>query len=147
MEELLQLKEYLTGARYDEAMMLVEELEEMAKDDKITRIGSYGVILLMHLAKQDVEQRTTRSWDLSIDEALDKIHDSNARRKAKGTYLNTLELREMLEAKFYHALKRASAEIYGGQYSAKELAQLVDKDVLVEKALYLILTYQPESED
>lgn len=144
MEEILQLKEYLLEARYDEALLLVDELEEMAKDDKITRIGSYAVVLMMHLIKQEVEQKTTRSWDLSILEALDRIHDSNSRRKAHGIYLKAPELRETLEAKFSHALRRASAEIHEGKFTVRELVHLVNKAGIVEKALHLILTYQPD---
>lgn len=144
MEEILQLREYLLEARYDEALLLIDELEEMAKDDKITRIGSYAVVLLMHLVKQEIEQRTTCSWDLSITEALDRIHDSNARRKAHGVYLKTTELRETLEAKFGHALRRAAAEIHDGKFTAKELAHLINKPLIIDKALDLILTYEPD---
>lgn len=144
MEEIMQLKEYLLEARYDEALLLIDELEEMAKDDKITRISSYAVVLLMHLIKQEVEQRTTRSWDLSIAEALDRIHDSNARRKAHGVYLKTPELRETLETKFGHALRRAAAEIHDGKFTAKELAHVVNKTLITDKALDLILSYEPD---
>ncbi|MGK7900950.1 MAG: hypothetical protein AB4352_05950 [Hormoscilla sp.] len=31
------------------ALAIAEELEEMSRDDKITAIGSYGVILMLHL--------------------------------------------------------------------------------------------------
>ena len=34
----------------------------MAKDDKIDRMASYIQVLLVHLLKQAVEQRTTKSW-------------------------------------------------------------------------------------
>ncbi|MFY7997340.1 MAG: DUF29 family protein [Candidatus Kapaibacteriota bacterium] len=144
MDEILQLREYLVEARYDEALLLIDEMEEMAKDDKITRIGSYAVVLLVHLIKQEVEQRTTRSWDVSIAEALDRIHDSNARRKAHGVYLKAPELQAIMEAKFGHALRRAASEIHDGKFTAKELVRLVDKVPLIGKALHLILTYQPD---
>ena len=147
MEEILQLKEYLLEARYDEALLLIDELEEMVKDDKITRIGSYAVILIMHIVKQEVEQRTTRSWDLSIAEAVDRIHDSNSRRKSRGVYLQESELRESLESKFHHALRRAAAEIHEGKFTAKELAHLVQEQAIIDKALHLILTYNPNDEE
>lgn len=147
MDEILQLKQYLLEARYDEALMLADELEEMAKDDKITRISSFAVILMMHLVKQEVEQRTTRSWDLSIAEAVDRIYDSNSRRKSHGSYLQESELRETLEAKFHHALRRAAAEIHEGKFTAKELVRIVQRQAIIDKALHLILTYNPNDEE
>ena len=44
----------------------VEEMEEMAKDDKINKIYSFTVIMLLHLIKKHAEKRTTRSWEYSI---------------------------------------------------------------------------------
>ena len=143
MEEILQLKQYMTESRYSEAFLLVEEMEEMAKDDKITRISSYSVILLIHLIKREAEQRTTRSWNLSIEEALDKIHDSNARRKAHRMYLNDSELREVLATKYPHALRRAAAETLEGSLDAKQLDVRVDRAIVLDKAMNLICTYQP----
>ena len=61
MEEILELRQHLEAHRYEEAMMLVEEMDEMAKDDKITHISSFAEIILIHLIKQSVERRTTRS--------------------------------------------------------------------------------------
>lgn len=61
MEELLELKQLLHEGRLDEALQLVNELEEMSLSDKINKIDSYGVILLIHLIKQNAEKRSTRS--------------------------------------------------------------------------------------
>ena len=66
MEELLTLRQYIEERNYDQALELVAELEEMSKEDKISKIFSYAVILLLHLIKQQAEQRTTRSWNFSI---------------------------------------------------------------------------------
>ena len=52
MEELLTLKGLLYQGKIPEALELVEELEEMSKSDKINKIFSYGVILLLHLIKK-----------------------------------------------------------------------------------------------
>lgn len=51
MEELLELKTLLTQGNIPDALVLVEEMTEMSKDDKINKIYSYGVILLLHLIR------------------------------------------------------------------------------------------------
>jgi hypothetical protein len=142
MEEILQLKEYLIHHRYDDAMLLVEELEDMAKDDKITRIGSFAEILLLHLIKQDVERRTTRSWDDSILRAVEQITRTNKRRKAGGYYLVGEELREALEETYFAALRRASREAFDGEYSAEELQVRFDKENIMNKAMTMLESEQ-----
>lgn len=64
MEELLTLRELLIKGDMTGALAIVDELEEMSRDDKINNIRSYAVILLMHLIKQKAENRTTKSWEL-----------------------------------------------------------------------------------
>lgn len=49
MEELLELKTLLIHGNIPDALVLVEEMTEMSKDDKINKISSYAKILLMHL--------------------------------------------------------------------------------------------------
>ena len=39
-------------------------------------------VLLLHLMKQAIEHRTTKSWDVSILNACDQIRRLNKRRKA-----------------------------------------------------------------
>ncbi|CCQ51027.1 conserved hypothetical protein [Crocosphaera watsonii WH 8502] len=70
MEELFILKELFLSGNVTDALVLVEELTEMSKDDKLNKIFSFGKILLLHLIKQAAEKRKTRSWDLSIANAV-----------------------------------------------------------------------------
>jgi hypothetical protein len=86
MEELLELKALLTGGNISEALLLVEEMTEMSKDDKLNKIFSFSIILLLHLIKQQAEKRTTRSWEVSIRNSVRQIQRSNKRRKASGNY-------------------------------------------------------------
>ncbi|MFN5965255.1 MAG: DUF29 family protein, partial [Pseudanabaena sp.] len=120
MEELLALKEFLLKGDIDGALGIVDELEEMSRDDKINNIRSYAVILLMHLIKQKVENRTTRSWELSIRNSIRGIQTKNQRRKAGGTYLNTEELRLAIAEAYPEAVDRASVEVEEGRYEPKE---------------------------
>lgn len=114
MEELLTLRELLIKGDMSGALAIVDELEEMSRDDKINNIRSYAVVLLMHLIKQQAENRTTRSWDLSIRNSIRNIQTKNKRRKAGGTYLNTDELRLAILEAYPEALDRAAAEVEEG---------------------------------
>jgi hypothetical protein len=140
MEELLALKDFLLKGDIDGALGIVDELEEMSRDDKINNIRSYAVILLMHLIKQKVENRTTRSWELSIRNSIRGIQTKNQRRKAGGTYLNTEELRLAISEAYPEAVDRASAEVEEGRYEPKELAQLVNRQGICDRAMILIST-------
>jgi hypothetical protein len=88
MQELLDLKDRLLQGDIAGALVIVEDLEEMSRDDKVSNIRSYAKILLLHLIKQQAENRTTRSWDISIRNAALEIQSKNKRRKAGGNYLN-----------------------------------------------------------
>lgn len=68
MEELITLRKYIEAKNYQEALALIDELEEMSKDEKINKIESYIVILLVPLIKQKAENRTTKSWNLPVDQ-------------------------------------------------------------------------------
>jgi len=138
MEELLELKTLLNQGKIPDALLLVEEMTEMSREDKINKIYSYGVILLLHLIKQQAEQRTTRSWDLSIRNAVRQINRTNKRRKANGYYLERLELKETLAEAYYSALDGASLEAFEGCYSSEELATMINYDRLITEALTLI---------
>ena len=138
MEELLELKTLLIQGNIPDALVLVEEMTEMSKDDKINKIGSYAKILLLHLIKRQAEKRSTRSWDLSIANAVDEIQKTNRRRKAGETYLTWDELETALAESYRLALVGAAAEAFEGRYSSKELAQMVDYDRLIADALALI---------
>ena len=119
-------------------MLIVEELEEMSKSDKLNKIFSYGIILLLHLIKQTAENRTTRSWNLSIRNSVKQIQRSNSREKAKGTYMSETELAATLEDAYYLALEKAAIEAFEGQYEAEELNKLVQQEEIIKKAMNLI---------
>jgi hypothetical protein len=135
MEELSVLRQYIEQGRYSDALLFIDELEEMSKEDKLNKIFSYGLILLIHLIKKHAEQRTTRSWDFSIDHAVLQIKRTNRRRKAGGAYASPEELKEVLEEAFELALKKAALEVFEGGLDEGELAKKVDKKAIVDEAL------------
>jgi Domain of unknown function DUF29 len=105
MEELLALRRYIEQQRYTEALELLAEMEEMSREDKVNKIYSFAEILLLHLIKQRAEQRTTRSWDLSIRNAALHIAPVNKRYKSMGTYLSESELCEVLTEAYQPTLE------------------------------------------
>ncbi|TVQ46298.1 MAG: DUF29 family protein [Gloeocapsa sp. DLM2.Bin57] len=140
MEELLEVKELLLAGNVADALLLIDDLTEMSKDDKLNKIFSFGKVLLLHLLKQKVEKRTTRSWDLSIANAVKEIQRTNKRRKTGGTYLTEEELKETLEDAYDLALKATAKEAFEGEYTGQEIAKMVSKDVIIGEAVALILS-------
>lgn len=138
MEELFALKDLLLKGDIPGALAIVDELEEMSRDDKINNIRSYGVILLLHLIKQQAENRTTRSWELSIRNSVRGIQTKNKRRKSGGYYLNSEELRLALEEAYSEAIDRAAIEVEEGRYETSELEALVNREEVINRALTLI---------
>ncbi len=139
MEELLTLKELLLKGNVPEALAIVEELEEMSRKDIIKTIRSYAVVLLLHLIKQQAENRTSRSWEVSIRNSVREIQRENKRRKAGGYYLSTEELLETLEEAYLNAIDQASLEVEEGRYEPEELEQLVNREEILNRAIALIL--------
>jgi Domain of unknown function DUF29 len=147
MEELLNLRTAIEAGRYNDALVIISEMEEMAKSDKTHKIRSYMAILLIHLVKQAAEKRTTRSWTLSIQNAVDEIRDVNVRRESGGWYLNEQELRTSLDEKLPAALKRAAIEAFEGACTARQLAASIDTEAIKAEALHYILNGYPEDEE
>ena len=146
MEELWELRRYVEAGDVDAAFALLDEMEEMSRDDKITRIRSYMKVLLTHLIKQAVEKRTSRSWDVSIRNALDEIAAHNKRRKAGGWYLTCDELAETLREAYELALDRAALEAFGGAYSAGDVRAMHDPVALLQEAMQLIAQTQESTQ-
>ena len=143
MEELLELKALLLKGDIKGSLAIVEELEDMSKNGIISTIRGYAVILLLHLIKQQAENRTTRSWDVSIRNSVREIQRQNKRRKAAGYYLSDEELTETLNDAYLNALDAASLEVELGRYQSEEIEAIIDKNKLISDAFLLIKTFSP----
>ena len=139
MEELTTLKEYIEAKNYQEALLLIDELEAMSKEDKLQKVRSYFTIMLVHLIKQAAEQRTTRSWDFSVRNAAREIRYVNKRRKSGGYYASEQELGELVEEAYAAAIDKASLEAFEGMYSEQELEARIEVDTVKKQALALVL--------
>jgi len=134
MEELDELRILVQNGDYEAALALIDELDAMSRDDKLTKIESYMHILLLHCIKQAAERRTTRSWDFSIAEAARRIAKVDKRRKSGGWYLPTEELQEALANEYEAALRRATLEVHAGLHTPEQLATLVDRHTVLTVA-------------
>ncbi|MGL5941480.1 MAG: DUF29 family protein [Waterburya sp.] len=138
MEELIELRKSIENQNYTKALQIIDELEEMSVEDKLNKIYSYMIVLLLHLIKQSAEKKLTRSWDLSIANSVKQINRTNKRRKAGGYYAKQQDLEEIIDDAFEIALKGAAIEAFGGDYSQEELLKLIDPQKIKNKALSLI---------
>ena len=138
MEELLELRKSITSGDYAKALEIVDELEAMSKEDKLEKIYSYAIILLLHLIKQEAEQRTTKSWDVSIKNSVERINRTNKRRKSGGYYAKKSELQEIIDDAVNPALRNASLEAFEGSCSEEELLESIDLDLIKNKALAML---------
>lgn len=143
MEELLELKALLLKGDIKGSLAIVEELEDMSKNGIISTIRGYAVILLLHLIKQQAENRTTRSWDVSIRNSVREIQRQNKRRKAAGYYLSDEELTDTLNDAYLNALDAASLEVEAACYQSEQLEAIINKNKLISDAFILIKTVSP----
>ena len=138
MEELLELRKSITSGHYAKALSIVDELEVMSKEDKLEKIYSYAIILLLYLIKQEAEQRTTKSWDVSIENSVERINRINKRRKSGGYYAKKSELQEIIDDAVNPALRNASLEAFEGSCSEEQLREMIDLDLIKNKVLEML---------
>lgn len=135
MEELETLRHYIESGDLGGALTVLDEMEAMSKEDKINRIRSYLVVLLMHMVKESIEQRTTRSWQNSIRLALHQIERHNKRRRADGYYVPAEDMPQLVTEAMETAIIAASTEVLAGSLSPEEVEERIDCKALVAQAL------------
>lgn len=138
MEELIELRHNIQIGNYVKALQIVDELEAMSVEDKLNKIFSYAIVLLLHIIKENAETRLTKSWKLSINNSAKQINRINKRRKSGGYYAKEADLKEIIDDAFELALEGAAIEAFGGVYSEAELLAKIDVEVIKEKALSLL---------
>ena len=138
MYEIEELRKKLEAQDYIGALQIIDEIDEMSREDKLNKIYSYMVILLLHLIKQQAEQRTTSSWDRSIFNSIDNINRTNKRRKSEGYYANSDVLQEIIDEAYPRAIKEASFEAFEGKLTVNQLEEKVDRDSIKRKAISLL---------
>ena len=138
MDELLELRKKVENQDYQGALSIINELEEMSVEDKLNKIESYMIILLMHLIKQSVEKRTTSSGNRSVSNSVKGINKTNKRRRSGGHYAESVTISQMLYEAYTDAIEEASYEAFEGKYTVDQLDTVADKNQIIEKAMSLI---------
>jgi hypothetical protein len=148
VQELIDLKKSIVEGRYQDALNIIDELEGMGKQAILRNLESFLVRLLIHLIKNQVEKRLTNSWAASISDSIRQIKKLNLKDNKKSYYINQNEWSEDLEEAFEVAILDASIEVSGGIYTPIQLAEIVNKEQVIDLALSLIaLTYQYSAKD
>ena len=147
-QELIDLRTSILEGRYQDALNIVDELDWMSKKGTLRTIKSYLIRLLIHLIKNQVEQRLTNSWAASIRGSVVEILDYNLKDNKTSYYVNLNEWETMIEEIFDLAVGEASTEVMEGEYTPFELLEMIDKSqIFTTTQTFLALTYNYSLKD
>ncbi|MEK0181470.1 MAG: DUF29 family protein [Oscillatoriales cyanobacterium] len=142
VQELIDLKICILEGRNEDALAIVDELEGMSKQATLRNIGSFLLILLIHLIKNQVEQRLTNSWAASIANSIRGIKKLNLKDNKTSYYINDSEWEPFLFDELEAAIREASREVLEGKLSRAQLNLRVDREQIMAIATgLLLLTY------
>ncbi|MEG4235455.1 DUF29 family protein [Microcoleus sp. Pol11C3] len=142
VQELRDLRNCILEGRNEEAIAIVDELEGMSKQSTLRNIGSFLLILLIHLIKNQVEQRLTNSWATSIANSVRGIKKLNLKDNKTSYDINADEWELFIEDELEAAIREASREVLEGKLSRAQLAKRVDREPIILMATqFLSLTY------
>ncbi|MFW9259116.1 DUF29 family protein [Nostoc sp. CALU 546] len=142
-QELIDLKNSILEGRYADALVIVDELEGMSKQAILRNIESYLNILLIHLIKNQIEQRLTGSWVNSIRNSIKQIKKLNIKDNKNSYYINQDEWEMLiLEEVIEDAIADASLEVLNGNYTRSQLSAILDRNQILTTANeFIALTY------
>ncbi len=86
-QELIGLRTSILEGRYADALAIVDELEGMSKQAILRNIESFLVKMLVHLIKNQIEQRLTNYWVASISASLRQIQKLNLKENKTSYYI------------------------------------------------------------
>jgi Domain of unknown function DUF29 len=142
-QELIDLRASILEGRYNDALAIVDELEGMSKQAILRTIQSYLLILLIHLIKNQIEQRLTGSWVNSIRNSIREIQKLNIKDNKTSYYIKKNEWESWIEEEVIEdAIADASEEVMNGQFTRSQLSEMLDRPQLFQIATRLLdLTY------
>ena len=142
-QELIDLRTSILEGRYADALAIVDELEGMSKQAILRNIESFLVRMLVHLIKNQIEQRLTNSWVSSISDSLRQIQKLNLKENKTSYYIKQDEWEPFLEEAIEAAIRPASVEVMDGAYNSFQLSELVKRTEIMMTAQRLLdLTYE-----
>jgi len=141
-QELADLKASILEQRYADALALVDELDGMNRKAILRAIESFLIRMLIHLIKNQVEQRLTNSWAASIRGSIIEIKKLNLQDNKTSYYVKKDEWEPMLEEALEIAISDASVEVRDGAYTPFQLTEMVDRNpILITAQKLLTMTY------
>jgi len=141
-QELIDLRASILEGRYEDALAIVDELDWMSKKATLLAIESFLLRMLIHLIKNQLEQRLTNSWAASICGSLIEIKKRNLQDNKTSYYLKQEEWDSMLEDRLEQAISDASVEVFNGAYTPFQLSDMVDRNQIIMRVKNLLnLTY------
>ena len=141
-QELIELRQYINEGRYQDALEIIDQLEEMSKKAILEKIQSFLLRLLIHLIKNQVEQRLTNSWAVSIRDSILKIQSLNLKDNNKSYYIKKEDWQDYFEETFDDAIFAASIEVFDGKYNPFQLRENVNEEDIKNIAYDLLkMTY------
>jgi Domain of unknown function DUF29 len=147
-QELTDLRTSILEGRYEDALAIVDELEGMSRQAILRNIESFLVRLMVHLIKNQIEQRLTNSWAASISDFIRQIKKLNLKDNKTYYYINVDEWQPFLEEAIEAAINPASVEVVHGRFKPIQISQMLDKLQLAIIAQQLLnLTYEHSAKD
>lgn len=142
-QELSDLRVSIVEGRYDDALAIIDDLEEMSKKAILRNIMSFLIRLMVHLIKNQIESRLTNSWLASISNSVIEIQDLNLKDNKKSVYIKLDEWLPYLEEAIERAIRPASVEVMDGKLKPAQVSEQINRDKLIDITLELLnLTYQ-----
>ncbi|MBD2296425.1 DUF29 family protein [Anabaena sphaerica FACHB-251] len=137
-QELIDLRNSILEERYTDALAIVDELEGMSRQAILRNIQAFVKVLLIHLIKNQIEKRLTNSWAASIRNSISETKKLNLKENKKSYYINLNEWDSYIQDEIEGAIRDASVEVLNGAYSPFRLAEMVDKEQIINQAQVLL---------
>lgn len=148
IQELVDLKAFIVAGRYEDALEIADNLGEMGKQGILRNIALFLRRLMIHLMKNQIEERLTNGWVASISDSILEIQGLNRKGNQKSYYINADEWEPYLKIATERSIRPASAEIFNGELKPQQIVQIINKETLMNFAQTLLnLTYDYSEED
>ncbi len=142
-QELIDLRNSILEGRYEDAFIIIDELEDMSKKSILRNIMSFLIILMIHLIKNQIEKRLTNSWIASISNSVIEIQSLNLKDNRRSYYIKQDEWNDYLEEAIERAIRPASVEVMDGKLKAAAISAQISREYIIQISHQLLgLTYQ-----
>ncbi|MBK1986861.1 DUF29 family protein [Sphaerospermopsis aphanizomenoides BCCUSP55] len=142
-QELIDLRNSILEQRYADALAIVDDLEGMSRQSILRNIQAFIKVLLIHLIKNQIEQRLTNSWAASIRNSISETKKLNLKENKKSYYIHQNEWSTYIQDEIEGAIRDASVEVLNGAYSPFQLAEMVEKEQIINQTEELLkFTYE-----